>query len=79
MRQKRKTSYTTGDIAKLVGVAPRTVTKWFDNGTLQGYRIPDSKDRRIPHDKLLDFLTKHNMPVPIFTEKKEQDDADEPS
>ena len=38
---------TTGEVAKICNVAPRTVSKWFDSGQLQGYRIPGSKDRRI--------------------------------
>src|SRR5688500_1648862 len=37
---------TTGKVAKICNVAPRTVSKWFDVGVLDGYRIPGSKDRR---------------------------------
>jgi len=39
---------TTGEVARICNVAPRTVSKWFDSGQLRGYRIPGSKDRRIP-------------------------------
>ena len=35
----------------------------FDNGQLKGYRIPGSKDRRIPVNELLRFLKVHNMPT----------------
>ena len=45
---KGKNVLTTGDVAKICNVAPRTVSKWFDSGQLKGYRIPGSKDRRIP-------------------------------
>jgi excisionase family DNA binding protein len=55
--------FTTGQISKLVRVAPRTVSKWFDDGKLKGYRIPGSNDRRIPRDSLVQFLKKHNMPL----------------
>lgn len=54
---------TTGEVAKICNVAPRTVSKWFDNGQLRGYRIPGSRDRRIPLDQLLRFMKAHGMPV----------------
>ena len=44
---------TTGEVAKICNVAPRTVSKWFDTGALTGYRIPGSKDRRIPLTQLI--------------------------
>lgn len=58
-----KNVLTTGEVARLCHVAPRTVSKWFDSGRLRGYRIPGSKDRRIPVDQLLRFLRTHNMPL----------------
>ena len=42
--------FTTGQVAKICKVAPRTVSKWFDSGRLRGYRIPGSQDRRIPRE-----------------------------
>ena len=60
---KGKNVLTTGDVAKICHVAPRTVSKWFDNGQLKGYRIPGSKDRRIPMSELLRFMKVHNMPT----------------
>jgi len=38
---------TPGKIADLCGVAPRTVCKWIDNGTLKGFLIPGSRHRRV--------------------------------
>ncbi|MGB0716059.1 MAG: response regulator [Phycisphaerae bacterium] len=58
-----KTVLTTGDVARICSVAPRTVSKWFDSGQLQGYRIPGSKDRRIPLDQLIRFMRANNMPL----------------
>jgi excisionase family DNA binding protein len=55
--------YTTGQIAKLVKVAPRTVSKWFDSGRLRGYRIPGSQDRRVPEQSLLTFLREYGLPT----------------
>jgi len=60
---KGKNVLTTGDVAKICHVAPRTVSKWFDNGQLKGYRIPGSKDRRIPVSELIRFMKVHNMPT----------------
>jgi excisionase family DNA binding protein len=60
---KGKNVLTTGDVAKICNVAPRTVSKWFDTGQLKGYRIPGSKDRRIPLSELIRFMKVHNMPT----------------
>lgn len=54
---------TTGEVAKICNVAPRTVSKWFDCGKLRGYRIPGSRDRRIPVGQLVKFLRAHGMPL----------------
>jgi len=51
---------TTGEVAKICNVAPRTVSKWFDSGQLRGYRIPGSKDRRIPVAQLVRFMKAHH-------------------
>jgi excisionase family DNA binding protein len=60
---KGKNVLTTGDVAKICNVAPRTVSKWFDSGQLKGYRIPGSKDRRIPVAELVRFMKVHNIPT----------------
>lgn len=60
---KTKDVLTTGEVAKICNVAPRTVSKWFDSGTLTGYRIPGSKDRRIPLNQLIRFMKQHGMPL----------------
>jgi len=58
-----RTIFTTGQVAKICKVAPRTVSKWFDSGRLRGYRIPGSQDRRIPREHLIRFLKEHGMPL----------------
>ncbi|MBN1360077.1 MAG: helix-turn-helix domain-containing protein [Sedimentisphaerales bacterium] len=60
---KGKNVLTTGDVARICNVAPRTVSKWFDSGQLKGYRIPGSKDRRIPLNELARFMKANNMPT----------------
>ena len=58
-----KNVFTTGEVAKICSVAPRTVSKWFDSGQLRGYRIPGSKDRRIPLEHLIRFMRLHGIPL----------------
>jgi len=58
---------TTGEVAKICNVAPRTVSKWFDSGSLRGYRIPGSKDRRIPVTELIKFMRAHGIPMDGMT------------
>ncbi|HEX7009345.1 MAG TPA: response regulator [Phycisphaeraceae bacterium] len=60
---RQKDILTTGEVAKICNVAPRTVSKWFDSGQLRGYRIPGSKDRRIPLNALIRFMKAHNIPL----------------
>ncbi len=54
---------TTGDVARLCHVSPRTVSKWVDTGKLRGYCIPGSRDRRIPVNHLISFMRAHEMPL----------------
>lgn len=56
-----KQIFTTGDVAKMLQVAPRTISKWFDSGRLRGFRIPGSQDRRIPRQALEKFIEEHGF------------------
>jgi two-component system response regulator RpaA len=60
---RRKDVFTTGDIAKICRVVPRTVSKWIDAGHLKGYRLPGSNDRRVPVENLVRFLRERGMPL----------------
>jgi excisionase family DNA binding protein len=60
---RQKDVLTTGEVARICNVAPRTVSKWFDSGQLHGYRIPGSKDRRIPLSSLMRFMKQHHIPL----------------
>lgn len=57
--------YSTGQLARIFNVAPRTVSKWIDSGRLVGYRIPGSEDRRATHAELVNFIANSNMPMRI--------------
>ncbi len=54
--------FTTGQVARICNVTIRTVIKWFESGKLEGYKIPASRDRRIPREALLRFLDEHDYP-----------------
>jgi excisionase family DNA binding protein len=62
-RAGRRDQLTTGEVAKLFRVAPRTVAKWFDAGRLKGYRIPGSQDRRVPWSNVLTFARENALPL----------------
>jgi len=55
--------YTTGQVAKLLGLAPRTVSKLFDAGKLEGWRVPLSSDRRICKRSFEKFLKENDINV----------------
>ena len=59
---KGRNVFTTGEVATVCNVAPRTVSKWFDGKLLKGYRIPGSRDRRIPIPELVAFMKKYEIP-----------------
>lgn len=68
---------TTGEVAKLLKVGPRTVSNWCDSGRLEAYRIPGrSHIRKISREQLEKFLTKYNLPAEdieqAFTEEPVQ-------
>lgn len=54
---------TTREVAKICGVAPRTVANWIDAKVLRGYCIPGSKDRRIIIRYLREFMQANDMNI----------------
>lgn len=61
-RRKSADVFTTGDVAALCRVAPRTAAKWIDTGLLKGFRLAGSKDRRVTRAELVRFLAANGMP-----------------
>lgn len=60
---------STGVIAKLLHVAPRTVSKWIDSGRLKGFRVPGSSHRRVHRADLDKFIDEHGMRRMVDSEK----------
>lgn len=63
MRKYNLHVLTTGEVADICGVAPHTVSKWYDSGEFpNAFRIPGgSNDRRIPNTDLLAFISRHKI------------------
>ena len=55
--------FTTGEIATICGVSADTVSRWFDLGQIDGYRLGPGGDRRIPYDSLRKFMLNHGIPL----------------
>ncbi len=58
-----KEVYTTGEVARICNVTIRTVIKWFESGVLKGFKIPNSRERRIPRENLIEFLKENGFPL----------------
>jgi hypothetical protein len=61
--------FTTGMVAGMLGVSPRTVSAWCDSGQMRSWRVPPtaggSADRRVWRADLLDFCRAHG-PRPVL-------------
>lgn len=50
-----KKTFSTGDIATLIGVSVQTVAKMIDNGDIQGFKLPGGF-RRVTRQNLVTYL-----------------------
>ena len=60
---RRKAVYTTGEAAGICNLSQQTIIRCFDNGQLNGFRVPGSKFRRIPHESLISFMEENGIPM----------------
>ena len=58
-----KPYFTTGEAAVICQVSQQTIIRCFDNGKLKGFRVPDSKFRRIPRESLYMFMRDNGIPT----------------
>lgn len=68
--------FTSGQASRIIGVAPRTVSKWFDLGFFpNAFRVVSkfdtttaqtTGDRRIPRQDLIDFCRTRKMVQPLI-------------
>ena len=59
----RNRVFTTGEVAAICGVSADTVSRWFDLGQIDGYRLGPGGDRRIPYESLRKFMLSHGIPL----------------
>ncbi len=64
-----KKVFTTTKVGKFCGVTQQTVIKWVDSGLLRGFRLPNSRDRRVTETALLKFMKKHSIPIEVLDDK----------
>jgi len=67
---RHKTVFTTGEAADICGLSQQTIIRCFDSGQLGGFRVPGSKFRRIPREKLIQFMTEHGIPLDALESDK---------
>ncbi len=70
MSDVRNKVFTSGEVALICGVSHDTVSRWFDLGQIEGYRLGPGGDRRIPYDNLRKFMLSHGIPL----DRLEQDE-----
>lgn len=63
MADSKSRVFTSGEVANICGVSPDTVSRWFDMGQIEGYRLGPGGDRRIPFDSLRQFMLNHGIPL----------------
>lgn len=68
MGNSHKKVITTGEVAEILGININTVIKWFDSGTLSGFKLPMSNERRIPISSLRKFMYKNSIPLDFLNE-----------
>jgi len=68
----RKKVFTSGEVAAICGVSPDTVSRWFDLGQIEGYRLGPGGDRRIPYEHLKKFMISHGIPLDRFEEGEQR-------
>ncbi len=55
--------FTTSQVAVLCNTVPKKVQEWIDGGTLDGYRMPGSRHRRVTRESLLRFMRANELPM----------------
>jgi len=64
--------FTTGEVAAICGVSADTVSRWFDLGQIDGYRLGPGGDRRIPYESLRKFMLSHGIPLERLEEGEQR-------
>ncbi len=68
MAKKIRRAFTIGKVAEICSVSSKTVQKWFDNGHINGYRLPGKGNRLVPLTELVSFMKKNKIPLEFLEE-----------
>jgi two-component system response regulator VicR len=60
---KERKTYTTGQVAKNLGVSLSTVRRWLERGEIKGFRLPSAGGWRITRQELVNFMERNAFPV----------------
>ena len=55
---------STGQIAALLGVSPRTVIRYLNDGVIKGYKLPGRGNNRVHKSDFVKFCEAYELPVP---------------
>lgn len=61
-----KRVFSTGQAAKICMLSQQTIIRSFDEGEIEGFRVPGSKFRKIPRANLLAYMRKYHIPTTHF-------------
>lgn len=67
-----KTVFTTGEAARICKVSQQTIIRCFDSGQLKGFRVPNSRFRRIPREMLHKFMKDNGIPTDALESGKRE-------
>jgi excisionase family DNA binding protein len=67
-----KQVFTTGEAAEICKVSQQTIIRCFDNGRLNGFRVPGSRFRRIPRSELIRFMKANDIPTDLLESSKKR-------
>ncbi len=67
---RHKAVFTTGEAAEICNLSQQTIIRCFDSGQLEGFRVPGSRFRRIPRDKLIKFMEDNGIPLEGLADDK---------
>jgi CheY-like chemotaxis protein len=65
-RPAAKTHFTTGEVARILGVTPVTVINYCTRGLLTATQSTLTRYRRVTRESLAEFLKSHGLPLDVL-------------
>ncbi|MDY6837530.1 MAG: helix-turn-helix domain-containing protein [Thermodesulfobacteriota bacterium] len=61
-RQRLRKFVSTGEIAEMLEVSPRTIRNWINKGDIKAYKI--GQNLKIPAAEVVQMLQRYDQPIP---------------